>query len=620
LSNLIPVTRLWDQIETAIAALKGKPTVPRQPLAFFTKRERLASELALLKATPAGNPEQKRDKDTLTASLDQKLSSIDQMVPLAGRAVKLTIKSQTVDVSEQALNDLFDRLMEVHSTTNYGGNIEVTPPSSGAPFGTVVTGSVAGRDLQTLLTRLGNSQTLAQPWVEVNTNWLNVGHIDEIACFMAPVASGLGSPLVLRASPKVALALLDAARKAQNSDVLVTRLFRGKKWRHEEDRSILDPLYPPGTYRFLVNQYGKYNLSDFRTPTSSYPLGPSAYYDDRKYLFYLAGNAAARQYAAHMSVQEALDICRDTNQTIDDVLLAGKGKSAKQSDYPLLAGLPPDTFTELLNSGLDVVAAKSFPGATLIPLPVLFDRVDLFATSSTEAVTPDLVNLQQLGRTLLVPKPYGPRLRPSAAIALLSPLVDDNKVFGLPDSIRKALLKVLTVANLQSRRLDVTTHWTSPDESCLRWEPASLNNRGYKDAVDDIDVVAELFRDGFDEFINPDRDYTAGDTPLMQPTRDHFTTNIRLVRERILKANPNAYSAQGYVNGNAWVRIVIPENTVDLFEVYTQLLLEVLGYTVKWVDSWFYHVHSGGVHCATNVLRNIAPKAFTQRAAAAQKL
>lgn len=24
---------------------------------------------------------------------------------------------------------------------------------------------------------------------------------------------------------------------------------------------------------------------------------------------------------------------------------------------------------------------------------------------------------------------------------------------------------------------------------------------------------------------------------------------------------------------------------------------------VDWVDSWFYHLHFGGIHCGTNVLR-----------------
>jgi Protein-arginine deiminase (PAD) len=618
LNDLMPVVRAWNQITTAISRLKGASVSQPLPTPFFTKRSQLTTQLNVLKATPANNPDQKRDKDTLTASLDLKLVDIDKAVPLAGNAVRMTINKQTVQVSDQALNDLFEQLTDLHSSTNYGGNIEVSPPTADAALGKVVTGDIASQDVQTTLTRIAG-QTAAQPWVSIATNWLSVGHIDEIASFITPSASGIGSPAVLRASPNLALALLDAAKRAQGNGTLVTRLFRGKRWRHEDDRATTDPLLPPGAYQFLISSYGKYDMSDFRTPTQYVPMGPSAFFDDRKYLFYLPGNFVAREYAAHMSVTEVLDICRETNRTIDDVLLGGKGSSAKQSDYPLMAGIPGGTFTELIQRALDSMVKQSFSTAVLIGLPVLFDRVDLFANGTTEAITPGLVNLQQLGRTVLIPRPIGPRMRPGDAIALLNTFLADGSSSGLPSALLQAVRKLLTAANLHSRGLDVTTHWTSPSQSCLRWEPAALNNKNFKDAVDAIDAVAEIFRDGFDEFINPDRDYTKSDTSSTQTARKYFDANIPLIRQRIDKANPGVFASNGYVNGNTWVRVVIPENTVDIFQVYTHLVLEALGLTVKWVDSWFYHVHAGGIHCATNVLRTINPAEIARRAAAAAK-
>ncbi len=59
-------------------------------------------------------------------------------------------------------------------------------------------------------------------------------------------------------------------------------------------------------------------------------------------------------------------------------------------------------------------------------------------------------------------------------------------------------------------------------------------------------------------------------------------------------------------NGNlrsGWHKLRIPENKVDVFEAYTQIMLESIGLTVKWVDSWYYHLRSGGIHCGTNVIR-----------------
>jgi hypothetical protein len=367
----------------------------------------------------------------------------------------------------------------------------------------------------------------------------------------------------------------------------------------------------------LVNTYGKYDVSDFRPPFGSIPFGPSAYFDDRKYLFYLPGNFTARNYAAHMTVAEVLDICRDTNRTVDDVFLGGKGTGAKQSDYSLLKGISPSTFTEILNRSLDTVVKQAFTTATLIRLPMLFDRVEAFTESTTEAFTPGVVNLQQLGATVLVPRPVGPRMRPADAIELLNGVLADDSATGLPSTILNTVRQSLTNSHLKSRRLDATTHWTSPNESCLQRDPSALNGKGFTDAVETIDVIAEIFRDGFDEFTNPARDYTKNDTQFWQTSRHYFNTNIRKIRQRIATANPGVFAVAGYVNGNNWVRVVIPENTVDVFQVYTQLVLEALGLRVKWVDSWFYHVHTGGVHCATNVLRTITPAEVARRAAAA---
>jgi hypothetical protein len=618
LNALMPVTRLWARITLAISQLGG--STPGTGLqSFYEKRAQLQARLAVLQAIPAGNSDQKREKDALTAALAEKLADLDKSLPLVAGGVQLTINQKRVEVAAAALDDLYDQLTALHSSGNYGGNIEVSPPTADAPLGKVVTGDVASRDVQACLNGIA-TQTASQPWVQVSTGWLSVGHIDEIASFVVPRSSGAGSLAVLRASPRVALTILDAAKKAKGQGKLVTRLFRGKRWRHEEARSTTDPLYPPQAYNFLVTSYGKYDLSDFRNPPGHIPVGPSAFYDDRKYLFYLSGSAPPRDYAAHMSVEEVLDICRDTNQTIDDVLLGGKAKAGiKSADYTLLKDIPPAYVVDLVKQSLDSVISAKFPAATSIPLPVLFDRVESFATQFTEAFTPGLVNLQQLGDTLLVPRPLGPRMRPVDAIAVLGSLLGDDSAIGLPTTVRKNVLKLLTPANLHSRGLDVTRHWTSSSQSCLRWEPASLNGKGYRDAVDTLDMLAEIFRDGFDEFVNPARDYTKGDHPLSQPARKDFDQHILLVRKRIAQANPGAFDALGYVNASRWIRIMIPENTVDLFEVYAQLVLEALGLSVQWLDSWFYHVHAGGIHCGTNVLRRVNAADWAARIAKAAR-
>jgi hypothetical protein len=118
--------------------------------------------------------------------------------------------------------------------------------------------------------------------------------------------------------------------------------------------------------------------------------------------------------------------------------------------------------------------------------------------------------------------------------------------------------------------------------------------------------IAGYFKDGFDEFKNCPVDFCEGDTATAHPKQDKHDADIQKVMERIRLRNPNVFDKAGNIMARDWVRLAIPEETVDLFELLTQLALESLGMEVQWVDSWYYHTHGGGIHCGTNVLRNRA--------------
>jgi hypothetical protein len=55
---------------------------------------------------------------------------------------------------------------------------------------------------------------------------------------------------------------------------------------------------------------------------------------------------------------------------------------------------------------------------------------------------------------------------------------------------------------------------------------------------------------------------------------------------RIVKANKGAFSRDGDLRAGWW-RLRIPEQTIDLFQAYTHVVLDALGLQVHWVDSWF---------------------------------
>ena len=60
-----------------------------------------------------------------------------------------------------------------------------------------------------------------------------------------------------------------------------------------------------------------------------------------------------------------------------------------------------------------------------------------------------------------------------------------------------------------------------------------------------------------------------------------------------------------------WMRIHIPDATVDVVEAYVKSVLEPLGNTVHFVDTFeAYHSLAGEIHCGTNALRTPLEETF----------
>ncbi len=81
---------------------------------------------------------------------------------------------------------------------------------------------------------------------------------------------------------------------------------------------------------------------------------------------------------------------------------------------------------------------------------------------------------------------------------------------------------------------------------------------------------------------------------------------VEATRQAICTANPEVghllnHPTSGRFN-KQWNRIFIPEDTVDVLELYTRSVLRDVGCTVHFVDAWHHHAAGGGVCRATNVL------------------
>jgi protein-arginine deiminase len=113
------------------------------------------------------------------------------------------------------------------------GNIEVAPPCDGYPLGRVLIGGAGGQGVcaegKAFLGTLPQS-----PYLEIDTTWLAVGHVDEV-CSFVPAQTGRGWKLCL-ASPAVARGILQALAGAGKGSLIC---FEGKSGYQQSISAIL---------------------------------------------------------------------------------------------------------------------------------------------------------------------------------------------------------------------------------------------------------------------------------------------------------------------------------------------------------------------------------------------
>jgi len=386
-----------------------------------------------------------------------------------------------------------------------------------------------------------------------------VGHVDELLTF---VKSGNNQPAICRASPGIALRILRETilayrrgisqyheyhnhyrpsgtldRRMNDGTNPVTHMLRGKMWLHHHPRRSLQELNPPWIYR---------TMAKINTQGDTFSIHEIPYFP---------GEGADRYYFSNISAFEFL--YHETDKNDDSVNEFIENQFMKNLDKQL---------------------KRDFPNTSIYQLPVLFDAIsDLDSwrnnnrEDSTSAFTPNVVNMQHVNGHVLIPRPYGPRMQPAAALTLL------QKVFR--DTGQSNLMRGINQRWLRTKRLDKTWFWVKSRVPTTITAPSGTiplgNTFGRMQRARD---VAKWFQDGF-----------PGQT-VVQAER------------RIKNANRRSFLRGGNLR-SGWQKVAIPENTIDLFEAYTQIVMEHLGQRVHWVDSWFYHVRYGEIHCGTNVIR-----------------
>ena len=520
----------------------------------------------------------------------------------AGRqSITVTIDRAAMTFTDEIALKLGLRAEQMHGGANYGGNIESTPPVQGARLGKIIIGNAtfsrrmgegeAEREEQwefmdpDLLNLLAKQKK--QPIVEVDTSWLQVGHIDEI---ISVVPHGRGPNFtLLHASSKAALAILrqaevrhlagrrqtppasDAARQlpAGRADRLmeagsapVTRMLRGKFWLQHQARptpgNIQDVVAPPGTYLQIAGVYGdRQRRRDTISQAFRRTIPP------QPGIGYFAAPGHDRKYPADITVSEMLWAERDdtgasSNDAIDTSVL----------------------------SASRTVLGRAFPDVSLFPVPVLFDRVvsgSGFAAGvmrdKTTAVLPDMANMQVLNGHILVPRPQGPRMRPGDAVAVVQAAMIDA---GMPSQVITRVSTRLIGAHRLAGPYRVWVQGFHGAE-LEPWGAAGLSFRGLHS---DAELI-EMFRDSFPG---------ASDARLRREI---------VSRNRDVSGTISGSGRGGHMVSDA-MQVRLHDRMVDLFELWMVAIAAELGVTIHFVDTWFYHLRDGQVHCGTNVLRTTA--------------
>jgi hypothetical protein len=303
----------------------------------------------------------------------------------------------------------FDYIEGPPITPYFGGNVEVTPPFGQFPFGRIVIGNNMNDERMKDFLR---AQKLQWPFIEIDVNWLDVGHVDEVINFIPGNSSNTFKVLV--ADPALAIDLIETlsddepvfyegksdsgtATGGTPTTMSVDKDFDEEDWLEAYIRVYDGPgdKFGKGTYKITGVTNNTFEINKI------YPtIGGVANHDDHpingsKYILVEStkmwsspGNDP--DYPAVIAASE-----------IKSGLSVPHGGMNLISKNLVISDLINNTIEENLPQELD---------ADIIRIPVFYTAtwagVGLDNVQNAEAYIPNMVNLQVFNNHLFIPKPY----------------------------------------------------------------------------------------------------------------------------------------------------------------------------------------------------------------------
>jgi hypothetical protein len=452
---------------------------------------------------------------------------------------------KTLTLTDPSASALYRTLAATFGSENRGGNIEVAPAMPNQSHGKLIVGARAGNSPG----NMGKSEISSfllrrctQPVLEVDTSWLRVGHVDEILSVISNRKNEKHFA-ILCASPHTALHILEEAANLYRSGLTAEHPhFHEYEFKGRDFRRTTDGRFPV-TWLFRGR-----NWVHQHERNSMKPLEPPQIYQA------MAMESARSSKPARLpfSPGAGARALYPAGMSVLELLHFEDGGNAEME--------------HLFLTPMKRRLRAEFPKARILPLPVLFDRVrapdhvagqhgskrkslkqDFYRRGI--ALTPNLVNLQALGTRLVLPRPHGPRMRPNDAVSVIRRVIASWKL-DLPLQFDGSFDNLTDVV-----------YWVVADRR-------------------HVSDIASEFCDGFPG------------------------VSVEEVAKRILRANRWHFDPRGYLK-RGWRRLIIPEHTVDLFELFAHITAVSLGLQARFVEAWYYHARHGGLHCATNVMRRL---------------
>lgn len=507
--------------------------------------------------------------------VEARRSIVNDAIAVAANGVTVTAKDPpapgetsprvvwSATISQETANRLEERLSMMHSSQNYGGNLQLGPPTADAPYGRIFIGNdVYGREglVDTELLNFLDKQRV-QPLTQIDTSWLAVAHVDEILAFV-PRRRGSGTHAIWMNSPKLAFDIVDAAlsrylsglprrdtyvdhpssvlkRELDEGTSPITAMFRGKIWHHSHQPGSSEIQEPPQLYIAMAEYFSRGLISIHNTP-------------------WTPGPGIDRNYPAKMTIRELMffeSIYRLPNPDYDPEQSDTSTSEQEETSHTLSAN---EFIEQDKLAYLRVQLEDTYPSTSIVLVPTIYDIIRQ-PNGSTGAYTPNAANLVIADSRLIIPKPFGPRVKPVDAVAIITEAFANNGLEGLLRGFNERWLR-----NPPLRLLGVKQWFRQDDIPTL----GSGSN---------LATIAEEYKDGMIGISEIERQQL-----ILRSNRRHF-------RDEQLRTG--------------WHEITIPEDTVDLFEVAIALAAQWLGLEWRFVDSWSYHVKYGEIHCGTNALR-----------------